>query len=154
MPIPVTTVLARLAILAVLVLPLAPPARADAVGRAPEPFVVEYYYKARWGHGPEFVELFRKNHYPLLKKQQELGRIVRMSAEAPFYHPVEEGRWDLRVTVAWKDAIVAHDDFDLGDFVKETFPDQEAFRKEEARRFGLLEAHWDTVVVPVDLDKP
>jgi hypothetical protein len=26
------------------------------------PFVVEYYYKARWGNALEFLALFRKNH--------------------------------------------------------------------------------------------
>jgi len=28
------------------------------------PFVVEYYYKTKWGHADEFLRLFRKNHYP------------------------------------------------------------------------------------------
>src|SRR5208282_3168915 len=34
-----------------------------------KPFVVEYYYKAKWGHADEFLQLFKKNHYPLLKKE-------------------------------------------------------------------------------------
>ena len=32
---------------------------------APEtgkPFVIEYYYKAKWGHADEFLQLFKKNH--------------------------------------------------------------------------------------------
>ena len=33
-----------------------------------QPFVVEYYYRAKWGHADEFLRLFKKNHYPLLKK--------------------------------------------------------------------------------------
>jgi hypothetical protein len=31
-----------------------------------QPFVVEYYYKAKWGNADEFLQLFKKNHYPLL----------------------------------------------------------------------------------------
>ena len=31
-----------------------------------KPFVVEYYYKAKWGHADEFLRLFKKNHYPIL----------------------------------------------------------------------------------------
>jgi hypothetical protein len=31
-----------------------------------EPYVVEYYYKAKWGHAEEFLALFKKNHYPVL----------------------------------------------------------------------------------------
>src|SRR5947199_6816772 len=45
------------------------------------PFVVEYYYKAKWGHANEFIALFKKNHYPLLKKEIELGRIMILLEE-------------------------------------------------------------------------
>ena len=34
-----------------------------------KPFVVEYYYKTKWGHADEFLRLFKKNHYPLSKKK-------------------------------------------------------------------------------------
>ena len=43
-----------------------------------KPFVVEYYYKTRWGYAEEFLKLFKKNHYPLLKKQVDMGRMVRV----------------------------------------------------------------------------
>ena len=44
------------------------------------PFAVEYYYKARWGFAEEFLALFRKNHWPVLQKQVESGRLVRVTA--------------------------------------------------------------------------
>ena len=42
------------------------------------PYVVESYYKARWGHAQEFIDLFRKNHYPLLARQIEKGLVLRV----------------------------------------------------------------------------
>ncbi|MEP7343595.1 MAG: hypothetical protein ABI977_38095, partial [Acidobacteriota bacterium] len=33
-----------------------------------QPYVVEYYYKAKWGFADEFLTLFKKNHLPVLKK--------------------------------------------------------------------------------------
>ena len=36
-------------------------------GGADQPYTVEYYYKVQWGHQQEFLDLFLKNHYPLLK---------------------------------------------------------------------------------------
>ncbi|PYX63532.1 MAG: hypothetical protein DMG78_31585, partial [Acidobacteria bacterium] len=30
-----------------------------------QPFAIEYYYKAKWGHAEEFLALFKKNHYPV-----------------------------------------------------------------------------------------
>jgi hypothetical protein len=35
--------------------------------------------------------------------------------------------------------------------IKQLFPDQETFRKEEQRRFEILQAHWDVPLVPVSL---
>lgn len=142
---------ALLAMAAWSVVPM--PAHSQAApARSSRPFVVEYYYKVRWGHGAEFIRLYRKNHYPLLLEQQRMGRIVEIRAEQPFYHSVEEGRWDYRVTVAWKDAVVAHDDFDGAEMKRRLFPDEETFRREEQRRFELLLAHWDVVTERVALD--
>jgi len=119
---------------------------------SPENFVVEYYYKARWGFADEFIRLFTKNHYPLLKKQIELGRIVEVSVAKPRYHATEDGRWDYRVTIVWKNSRVATDDFDEGAVTKALFPDQETFKREEQRRFEILLAHWDLPVMPVSME--
>ena len=69
-----------------------------------KPFVVEYYYKAKWGHADEFLQLFKKNHYPLLKKQVESGRMLKVWVDQPRYHTTEDGRWDYRVTIVFKDS--------------------------------------------------
>ena len=45
-------------------------------GGADQPYVMEYYYKVQWGHQQEFLQLFLKNHYPLLKKMVESGRMI------------------------------------------------------------------------------
>jgi len=115
-------------------------------------FVVEYYYKAKWGHADEFITLFKKNHYPVLKKEVELGRMLKVTAVAPFYHPTEDGRWDYRVTIVYKNATVAHDDFDSEALLKQMYPDQETYRKEEQRRFEILDAHWDVPLKDVELE--
>src|ERR1700726_2156072 len=81
-------------------------------GANDKPYVIEYYYKAKWGHAEEFIALFKKNHYPVLKKEMELGRILKVTAAAPRYHNTEDGRWDYRTTLVFKNAEVAHDNFD------------------------------------------
>jgi hypothetical protein len=118
-----------------------------------KPFIVEYYYKAKWGYADEFIRLFKKDHYPVLKKEQELGRILRVSAQSPKYHTTKDGRWDYRVTIVWKNVEVAHDDFDSQSLIRQLFPDQDTYKKEEQRRFEVLSGHWDVPVVDVDLDK-
>ncbi|HMB07545.1 MAG TPA: hypothetical protein VKP69_27920 [Isosphaeraceae bacterium] len=119
-----------------------------------KPFVAEYYYKARWGHADEFIRLFKKNHLPVLKKQIETGRILRVTAVKPRYHATEDGRWDYRVTIVFKDVSAAsHDSSGEEAIKKELFPDQEAFKREEQRRFEILLGHWDVPIEDVDLDQ-
>ncbi len=118
-----------------------------------QPFVIEYYYKAKWGHADEFLALFKKNHYPVLKKEMELGRMLKVSMTAPRYHTTEDGRWDYRVTIVFKNAAIANDNFDSAALIKQLYPDQESYKKEEQRRFEILDAHWDLPIKDVDLDK-
>ncbi len=127
-------------------------ARAQGASAADKPFVVEYYYKTKWGHADEFIALFRKNHYPVLKKEMEMGRLLKVSAVAPVYHTTEDGRWDYRVTIVFKNAAVANDGYDSAPLLKQLFPDQDTFKKEEQRRFEILDAHWDLPIKDVDLD--
>jgi len=127
-------------------------ARAQAASGADKPFVVEYYYKAEWGHADEFITLFKKNHLPLLKKEVEMGRMLKVSAVQPVYHTTEDGRWDYRITIVYKNAAVAHDGYDSSALLKQLFPDQETYKKEEQHRFEILEAHWDLPIKDVDLD--
>ena len=117
------------------------------------PYVVEYYYKAKWGHAEEFLTLFKKNHYPVLKKEMELGRILRVSMAAPRLHSTEDGRWDYRVTIVFKSGAIANDNFDSEALLRQLYPDQENYKKEEQRRFEILDGHWDVPVKDVALDK-
>jgi len=117
-----------------------------------QPFAIEYYYKAKWGHAEEFLALFKKNHYPVLKKEIELGRMLKVSMTVPRYHTTEDGRWDYRVTIVFKNAATANDNFDGSALIKQLYPDQEAYKKEEQRRFEILEAHWDLPIKDMDLE--
>jgi len=131
-------------------------ARAAASARAAQagtekPFVVEYYYKAKWGYADEFISLFKKNHYPVLRKQMEMGRILEVRGTQPRYHTTEDGRWDYRITIVFKNAAVANDNFDASGIIKQLYPDQDTYKKEEQRRFAILDAHWDLPIKDVDL---
>lgn len=118
-----------------------------------EPFVADYYYTAKWGYADEFIRLFKKNHFPVLKKQIETGRIISVTAVRPRYHATEDGRWDYRVTIVFRNMAAASDQASEEPIIKQLFPDQETFRREEQRRFEILLAHWDVPVVSVPLDR-
>ena len=125
----------------------------SVVSAQDQQYVVDYYYKARWGYADEFIQLFKKNHWPALKKQIETGRIVSVTAVRPRYHATEDGRWDYRVTIVFKNLAAAHDPGAEEAIIKQLFPDQVTFRREEQRRFEILIAHWDVPLVSVALDQ-
>ena len=129
------------------------PAPPRSTSAAPAPYVIEYYYKAQWGHAEEFLALFRKNHLPLLRRRMKTGSIVGLAIAAPRYHGTEEGRWDYRVTIAFRDVAAAHESSPtpVGAELVELFPDTAAFRREEQRRFEILQAHWDLPLTDVSL---
>jgi len=135
----------------VAVIPVA--LRAQSPAAPDRPFVVEYYYKTKWGHAEEFLKLFRKNHYPLLRKEVEMGRMLKVWMDQPRYHTTEDGRWDYRVTIVFRNAAVANEAFDEDGLKKQLWPDQDTYAREEQRRFEILDAHWDLPVKPVELDQ-
>lgn len=141
-----------LILLTVVALAAAAPRTSSAQNPLDEPYAVDYYYKVQWGHAEEFIELYKKNHYPILARQVETGRFLSVSAVQPRFHATEEGRWDYRVTIVFRDVAAAHDPGNEADIIRELYPDQETFRREEQRRFQILDAHWDVPLTDVPLD--
>src|SRR6516165_4916362 len=129
-------------------------AQSQKARKQDQPFTVEYYYTAKWGYADEFIRLFKKNHYPVLKKQIETGRILQVTGVKPRYHATEDGRWDYRVTIVFKNLDAAFaPSRDEETIKKQLYPDQETFHREERRRFEILLAHWDVPIATVDLEQ-
>jgi hypothetical protein len=117
---------------------------------------IEYYYRIKWGQHAEFKRLYKKNHEPVLKEMQKLGFITAMKMEEPFTHLAGDVRWDLRVTLTYRDGTTAVGDEPGGYYetsqsiLSRLYPDKKAHEAEEARRMGMLEEHWDVIVYPVE----
>jgi hypothetical protein len=117
---------------------------------ANQPYTMEYYYKVQWGHQQEFLQLFLKNHYPLLQQNVTRGRMLSVKIETPANHMTEEARWDYRVTLVFRNSTVATTaDPEEGATIRQLWPDQATFTREEQRRFEILLAHWDLPVTDV-----
>ena len=113
-------------------------------GAPDQPYIMEYYYKVQWGHQQEFLQLFLKNHYPLLQKMVETGRMLSVKIETPSNHMTEDSRWDFRVTIRFKNSTLATTaNPDEERLIKQLWPDQVTYQHEEQRRFEILLAHWD-----------
>jgi hypothetical protein len=109
------------------------------------PVTVLYFYRTRWGAHDEFVGLFERNHWPLLREQLASGRFTELRRFVPRFHGDGRADWDVLVTITYSswEAIEDHSDAEIA---ARLFPDQERYRADEQRRFSLLEAHWDVVL--------
>jgi hypothetical protein len=90
----------------------------------------------------EFIELFERNHWPILREQLKDGRFLAVTAATPRFHGDGRADWNFLVTITYRDwaAMEAHSEAEI---TARLFPDQERYQAEERRRFELLEAHWD-----------
>jgi hypothetical protein len=114
-------------------------------------FTIENYYKVKWGHADEFINLWKVNHYPLLKKAIEKGDIISVEAEKPRLHSGEDTRFDFKVTIVFKNAALAFDHGLTEPYKKELYPDLKKLEKDEQHRFELLIAHWDVMIEKIEL---
>jgi hypothetical protein len=110
---------------------------------ASEYFTIEGYYKVKWGYADEFINLWKTNHYPLLKKAMEKGDIISVTAARPIFHSGEDTRWDFRVTIVFKSVVEAFNETLTEAYKQQLYPDQESYKKAEQHRFELLISHWD-----------
>ena len=70
---------------------------------APGPFIVEQTYWIKPGKEQQFIGLFEKNRASLLRAKMKEGRIVWVRLVKPRFNADNE-QWDLKVTIAWRDA--------------------------------------------------
>ena len=115
-------------------------------------FTIENYYKVKWGYAAEFIDLWKANHYPLLKKAMEHGDIISVTAETPILHSGEDTRWDFKVIIVFKDARTAMDPELTTPYKKQLYPDLDKLKKDEQHRFELLIAHWDVMTEKISLN--
>ncbi len=146
----------RIMFVAWLALLLAPvghaAAQPAAAASARVPVTIEYYYRIKWGQHGAFKELYDRNHAPILKEMQKRGWITAIRTHEPYTHMAGGPRWDLRVTLSYRDAEAAagsnpggYEDV-AAQVTKALFPDEAKHKAEEAQRMGMLEEHWDVIV--------
>jgi hypothetical protein len=143
--------------LAVVVL-FALPASGAGIATAPAPQAPPasgevrtwYFYTVKWGSQDEFLDLFQRNHYPVLKARMDAGHYSSVKTYVPRYHGDGRSDWTFAVELVERPGSTGVPT--EAEIVKKLYPDQAKFRREEQRRFELLVAHWDVPLTPVDFE--
>jgi hypothetical protein len=140
-----------LAVLAMLVLAsLAVGAQAPPKQATSESKATWYFYTVKWGFQDEFVDLFQRNHYPILKAKEKAGRFQSVRVFVPEFHGDGRGDWTFAVElIVPPNAPATPSDEEI---ITKLYPDRAKFAREEQRRFEVLVAHWDVPLNRLDLD--
>jgi hypothetical protein len=126
----------------------APAAQAPAAGVAE--VRTWYFYTVKWGFQDEFLDLFQRNHYPVLKARMEAGHYSSIRTYTPRYHGDGRADWTFAVELVERPGSTGLPT--EAEIVKKLYPDQAKFRREEQRRFEILAAHWDVPLSAVNFD--
>lgn len=116
-----------------------------------KPYQVEWVYKVKWGHADEFFDIFKKYQIPILDREKELGYVLQYTVYKPGLHTSEDQRWDYRVLIVYRNLLASTQESAVE---HQLFPDRAALRREENRRWELVEAHWDLPIHEVDPHAP
>jgi len=123
------------------------PSAGTAVSATEKPYLVEWVYKVKWGYADEFWQLFKKYQIATLNREKELGYVTSYTVYRPGYHTGEDTRWEYRIVIAYKNiASSTHG----SEVEKQLFPDREAMKRGENRRWELTEAHYDLPIHSID----
>jgi hypothetical protein len=109
-----------------------------------------YFYTVKWGHQDEFLDLFQRNHYPVLKARMQAGAYASVKTYVPRYHGDGRADWTFAVELVAREGATGVPPEE--ETIRKLYPDQAKFRREEQRRFEILAAHWDVPLNAVDLD--
>jgi hypothetical protein len=122
-------------------------ANATASSSSDKPYMVEWVYKVKWGGADEFWQIFKKYQIATLNREKELGYVTSYAVYRPGHHMGEDSRWDFRIVITYKNiASSVHG----SEVEKQVFPDQATMKREENRRWGLTEAHYDLPIHTID----
>ena len=124
-------------------------AQAPAQQTADEPKTVWFFYTVKWGSQDEFLDLFQRNHYPILKEMEKAGLYLSVKTFVPENHGDGRADWTFAVELvepAKRPASPTEEEI-----VAKLYPDRAKLQKEEQRRFELLVAHWDVPLNRIDL---
>jgi hypothetical protein len=111
-----------------------------------------FFYRVKWGFQDEFVALFARNHYPVLKAQKESGRLTAVRTFVPTYHGDGRADWTFAVAITYRDTAAMTGPSGEDAIIQRLYPDQATFKKEEQRRFEILDAHWDVPLNELNMD--
>jgi hypothetical protein len=114
------------------------------------PVTMQVFYRVPPGKREEFLNLYKKYHYPVMNKFVEMGILKsvhiyqrRLRAESP--------AWDYEVVLVWRDwAAIEEGHVKEPGLITAMYPDAEQYKKADQRRFELTTDVWIDLLEEID----
>lgn len=110
--------------------------------------VVESFYKIAPGKTDEWLELYRTQHLPILEERKREGHILEIELFRPFLHQGGPP-WDFKVILKYRDFTAIGDRAHFDATERRLYPEWEAHRAKERRRWEITDKHWDDIMLEV-----
>lgn len=129
--------------------------RAQANNGAGEgkPEVYVDFYKLPPGHQDEWLALYKKYHYPIMKYQIEHGQMVSEKIYTRSTHELSPS-WDIAIVLVLPPAALRKKpEVTRAQMIRKLFPDIDDYVKGEKHRWELTLEQWTEIWTEVDVEK-
>lgn len=111
------------------------------------------FYKLIPGRQDEWLALYKKSHFPLMKWQIEHGQVISETVYTRAVHELSPS-WDIAIVIVLPAAGHAKKpELTRAQLLRKIYPDIDEYVKEEKQRWALTLEHWDERWVEVDIEK-
>lgn len=111
------------------------------------------FYKLPPGRQDEWLALYKKSHYPMMKYQIEHGQITSETVYTRAIHQLSPS-WDIAIVIIIPPASQRKkEELTRAQLMRKLYPDMDEYVKEERARWALTLEHWDERWVEVDIEK-
>jgi len=110
------------------------------------------YYKLPPGRQDEWLALYKKYHFPIMKYEIEHGQVISEKIFASGSHSIQPS-WDIAIVIVGPaPGAKKAPEKTRAEIIRSLFPDLADYVKGEKQRWALTLEHWDEKLVELDLD--
>jgi len=110
------------------------------------------FYKVPPGKQDEWLALYKKYHYPIMKYQKEHGQVISETVYTRATHQLSPS-WDFAIViVAPSPDKRPKVELNRSQLIRKLFPDIDDYVKGEKERWSLTLEHWDESWTEVDIE--
>jgi len=128
-------------------------AQASNGGRGSQPVVEVSYYKLPPGRQDEWLALYKKWHYPIMKWYKAHGLVTSETVYTRAFHELSPS-WDIAIMIVSPPPDQAKKSpLTRAQVIRHVFPNIDEYVKGEKARWAMTLKHWDERWVQVDVEK-